>query len=154
MMPEGVGRKDQTMPTITRRDLIVGTTGAVTVAVGFPLAAGAQETITVDEFRALSARLTGVDAATRSNSCQQAARRLHLDGTGTRSRCACCRSWAQHRTARGRHRRGLVFRPLRHRRRSGHVRPNQALLWKALDFTKPPGVCGGETGYWADAPTS
>jgi hypothetical protein len=25
-----------------------------------------------------------------------------------------------------------------------------ALLWKALDFTKPPGVCGGATGYWAD----
>ena len=29
---------------------------------------------------------------------------------------------------------------------------NEALLWNALDFTKPPGSCGGETGYWADAP--
>jgi hypothetical protein len=27
---------------------------------------------------------------------------------------------------------------------------NQALLWTVLDFTKPPGVCGGETGYWAE----
>jgi hypothetical protein len=27
-----------------------------------------------------------------------------------------------------------------------------ALLWDALDFTKPPGFCGGATGYWADAP--
>lgn len=27
-----------------------------------------------------------------------------------------------------------------------------ALLWQALDFTKPPGQCGGATGYWAAAP--
>ena len=26
-----------------------------------------------------------------------------------------------------------------------------ALLWQALSFTKPPGYCGGETGYWADS---
>jgi hypothetical protein len=30
----------------------------------------------------------------------------------------------------------------------------KALLWDALDFTKPPGLCGGATGYWADAPHS
>ena len=29
-----------------------------------------------------------------------------------------------------------------------------ALLWDALDFTKPSGFCGGLTGYWADAPQS
>jgi hypothetical protein len=29
-----------------------------------------------------------------------------------------------------------------------------ALLWTALDFTKPPGFCGGETGYWAEPPKS
>lgn len=27
-----------------------------------------------------------------------------------------------------------------------------ALVWDALDYTKPMGWCGGETGYWADAP--
>lgn len=27
-----------------------------------------------------------------------------------------------------------------------------ALIWDALDYTKPMGWCGGETGYWADAP--
>jgi len=26
---------------------------------------------------------------------------------------------------------------------------NDALVWGALDFTKPPGNCGGETGYWS-----
>jgi hypothetical protein len=28
----------------------------------------------------------------------------------------------------------------------------EAMMWTALDFTKPMGWCGGETGYWADAP--
>ena len=28
----------------------------------------------------------------------------------------------------------------------------QALLWKALTFTKPPTDCGGETGYWSQPP--
>ncbi|MBF0679485.1 MAG: hypothetical protein IR164_11170 [Devosia sp.] len=28
----------------------------------------------------------------------------------------------------------------------------EAMMWNALDFTKPMGWCGGETGYWADAP--
>jgi hypothetical protein len=27
-----------------------------------------------------------------------------------------------------------------------------ALLWKSLDFAKPPGTCGGATGYWAEPP--
>jgi len=27
-----------------------------------------------------------------------------------------------------------------------------ALVWDALDYTKPQGVCGGDTGYWAAAP--
>ena len=29
---------------------------------------------------------------------------------------------------------------------------SDALLWNALDFTKPWAECGGETGYWADPP--
>jgi hypothetical protein len=27
-----------------------------------------------------------------------------------------------------------------------------APVWSTLSFTKPPGVCGGAFGYWADAP--
>ncbi len=27
-----------------------------------------------------------------------------------------------------------------------------ALVWSAMKFTKPMGVCGGATGYWADPP--
>jgi hypothetical protein len=29
---------------------------------------------------------------------------------------------------------------------------DQALLWNALTYTKPFGQCGGDTGYWSDAP--
>jgi len=28
----------------------------------------------------------------------------------------------------------------------------QALLWKALTYTKPPSDCGGEMGYWSQPP--
>lgn len=27
-----------------------------------------------------------------------------------------------------------------------------ALIWQAMDYTKPMGYCGGEQGYWADPP--
>jgi len=28
-----------------------------------------------------------------------------------------------------------------------------ALMWSAMTYTKPMGVCGGVTGYWADPPS-
>ncbi|HEY8242151.1 MAG TPA: sugar dehydrogenase complex small subunit [Casimicrobiaceae bacterium] len=28
-----------------------------------------------------------------------------------------------------------------------------ALMWGAMTYTKPMGVCGGPTGYWADPPS-
>ena len=30
--------------------------------------------------------------------------------------------------------------------------PAGALMWQALDFTKPAGVCGGSTGHWSAPP--
>ena len=29
-----------------------------------------------------------------------------------------------------------------------------ALMWTAMTYTKPMGVCGGVTGYWADPPSA
>ena len=29
-----------------------------------------------------------------------------------------------------------------------------ALMWQAMDFTKPMGECGGATGYWAEPPAT
>ena len=31
---------------------------------------------------------------------------------------------------------------------------DQALVWQACGWTKPNAFCGGQTNYWADAPTS
>lgn len=28
----------------------------------------------------------------------------------------------------------------------------EALIWQAMDYTKPMGYCGGAVGYWADPP--
>src|SRR5512139_1531835 len=45
--------------TISRRSMILGGTSAATLALGFPLRSAARELITLDEFLALSSRLTG-----------------------------------------------------------------------------------------------
>jgi hypothetical protein len=59
-MIESFRVKGRMMPAISRRSLILGgASAATTVAVGIRLPAGALETITVDQFRALSATLTG-----------------------------------------------------------------------------------------------
>ena len=29
-----------------------------------------------------------------------------------------------------------------------------ALLWRAMEYTKPMGYCGGATGYWAEPPAT
>lgn len=29
---------------------------------------------------------------------------------------------------------------------------DQALMWDAMSFTKPMGICGGDTGYWSEPP--
>ena len=47
------------VPTISRRFMILGGTSAATLALGFPFRSAAREVITLDEFLALSSRLTG-----------------------------------------------------------------------------------------------
>src|SRR6185295_7856822 len=46
-------------PPITRRSVVIGGAAATALVAGLPLPVAAQETVTVDQFRALSARLTG-----------------------------------------------------------------------------------------------
>ena len=51
--------RDNRVPTISRRGLILGSASAASLTFAFPLSAGMGDTITVEQFRALSARLTG-----------------------------------------------------------------------------------------------
>src|SRR5262245_23692603 len=46
-------------PSITRRSLVIGGASAAVLGAGLLRPAGAQGTVSVDQFRALSARLTG-----------------------------------------------------------------------------------------------
>jgi D-sorbitol dehydrogenase-like protein len=139
------------MLKITRRNLIVGSTSAATVVVALPSIAQPRETITLDEFRALSARLTGVDVARLDPT---AAIKI-LDGFVSLGRGPDLVALAAEP--------GANTGPLadsivaawysgRYPSRAGldTIDLTQALLWTVLDFTKPPGVCGGETGYWAE----
>jgi hypothetical protein len=151
-MIESLRMKDRMKPTISRRSLILGgASAATTVAVGIRLPAGARETITVDQFRALSARLTGVtelDATTAGKL---------LDGFISMGRGPdLARLAADPGVSGGTLADGIVaaWYSGDYDTRTGLVSfgLTNALLWNALDFTKPPGLCGGETGYWADAP--
>jgi len=141
-------------PPITRRSLVIGGVSVAALAAGFPLPAGAQETVTVDQFRALSARLTG---AMVSDLDASLAGKL-LDGFVSIGRGPALALLA----ADSRLSTGPVADDIVAAWYSGtYATPagpavagfTDALLWNALDFTKPPGECGGETGYWAAPPS-
>jgi hypothetical protein len=137
--------------TIARRSLIIGGASAATLAV-FPLPASAQDTITVDQFRALSARLTGVAV-------------MELDATAAGKLLAGFISMGRGgELARLAGDPGLTGETLADdivaawysgsyatRAGAAAIDLTKALLWNALDFTKPRGICGGASGYWSDA---
>jgi hypothetical protein len=145
--------RDNMMPTISRRGLILGSASAAGLAFAFPLSAGTGDTITVDQFRVLSARLTGASL-------------------GDLDRGAAAKLLAGF-ISMGRELISPASPPILERA-PGHWQPTSsppgysgtfetsaglatigltnALLWHALHFTKPRGICGGATGYWALAP--
>ena len=143
------------MPTISRRELILAGASAASLALAFPLWAGAQEAITVEAFRALSARLTGVSLT----DLDPGASAKLLDGFLSLGRGADLARLAADPGART----GTLADDIVAARYSGNCQTAaglasiglpSALLWDALSFTKPSGFCGGLTGYWGDAPQS
>jgi hypothetical protein len=147
-------REDGMGSPITRRSLIVGGASAAALAAALPLPGGAQETITLDQFRALSARLTGAAGA----DLDAAMARKLLDGLVAMGRGPGLALLAADPGVST----GTVADDIVAAWYSGtYDTPagaavagfTDALLWNALDFTKPPGFCGGETGYWADPPS-
>jgi hypothetical protein len=136
--------------TIARRSLIIGGASAATVTV-VPLAASAQDAITVDQFRALSARLTGVAVAKLDAT---AAGKL-LAGFISMGHGGDLALLAADPGMTG----GMLANDIvaawysgSYTTRAGEAASDlrYALVWNALDFTKPRGVCGGATGYWAE----
>jgi hypothetical protein len=143
------------MPTISRRELVLGGASAASLAFAFPLFAGARETITLEEFGALSARLTG---ASLTDLAAGASAKL-LDGFLSMGRGAELARLAADPGAKT----GALAADIVAAWYSGNYQTSaglasiglpSALLWDALNFTKPSGFCGGLTGYWGDAPQS
>ena len=142
-------------PTITRRDVFLGGASLAALAAGFPHGAIAQDAVTADQFIALSARLTGTDAANLDTT--MAAKLLQaMLATGRGPGLTLLATDTQVDT-------GSVANDVVAAWYSGIVDTGkgpavagftEALMWNALDFTKPFAYCGGETGYWADPPQS
>jgi hypothetical protein len=136
---------------MTRRDAILAAVAAALLAGGAPVSAQAE--VTVAEFVALSERLTGASGLDRGvaetylgaflAAGQGPELRALADASGDPTSPladAIVAAWYS----------GLY-------ERGGATAVGDfggALVWSALAFTKPPGECGGETGYWADPPES
>lgn len=139
---------------ITRRDALLAGMAAAILAAGaggFPTALYSQAPVTIDQFLALSRRLTGaanLDAAAGKTllgaflSTGKGAGLARLaagkDGADKRLATGIVAAWYS----------GICDTA------SGAIVAtfDQALLWRALTFTKPFGECGGSTGYWSDPP--
>jgi hypothetical protein len=135
------------MPPINRRDLLVVTAGAAALAVAPPLRAAVG--FDVDWFLLLSARLTGVSLADLDAS----AARSILAGILALGRGGELDSLAAEPDATAPLANDIVAAWYSGTYDTGADLASfgltHALLWKALDYTEPPGLCGGKTGHWA-----
>jgi hypothetical protein len=137
----------------TRRDLLAGVAAAIAAAgaSGFPRELFADTTVTVEQFLALSQKLTnasGLDATVAKtllggflatgNEPALAALIAGQSQDGPLAN-AIVAAWYSgiYDSAAG---------------KQAVATFTDALLWNALTFTKPAGFCGGATGYWAQAP--
>lgn len=137
----------------TRRTLLASS-GAAALAVAAGLPAAAQAPVTVQQFIALSSKLTGnanLDPAT----AQQLLGGLLATGKG--ADLATLVATAGNTTVKtkplanaivGSWYSGLYDGP----NGAAVAGYDTALMWDAMSFTKPLAVCGGDTGYWASAP--
>lgn len=138
----------------TRRDvLLAGLAAAIAAAevAGFPAALFAAAPVTLDQFMALSAKLTeaadldptigekylgGFLASGQSEGLAK----LVAGGNVRELAAAIVAAWYSGVYDSGKGQAVAGF--------------EQALLWRAMSFTKPFADCGGETGYWSKPPES
>jgi hypothetical protein len=137
---------------LTRRDMLAGVAAAIAAAgtAGFSSALYAQAQVTLDQFIALSEWLTrtpnldadiaktllgGFLATGNGPALVQLARKQDEHGAVANAVVAAWYSGI-YDTGKGK----------------AVATADQALMWNGLTFTKPPAVCGGNTGYWANPP--
>jgi len=149
---------DETVVTasLSRRYFLLAGVGAAIAAAGaggFPAALVAQSSVSVEEFLALSEKLTGVKTlganvartllggflATGHGAALAELVKEDADITShTELANAIVAAWYSGVYDNGSGEAVAAF--------------TDALVWSALTFTKPWGVCGGTTGYWGEPP--
>jgi len=145
-------------PALSRRDLMLAGAGAAIAAAGaggFPATLFAEGAITVDQFLGLSEQLTeakGLDpgvaktllggflATGNGAALAEMVADEKTFASHTELANAIVAAWYSGIYDTGKGQAVADF--------------TGALLWTALDFTKPWAECGGDTGYWAEAPKS
>ena len=142
-------------PSTTRRALMLGSASmTLAFAAGLSRPAQAQDAISLEAFRKVSARLTDMQAS----DLDPAAAKI-LQGLISIGRGPGLALLAQDPNVTA----GTVADDIVAAWYSGICDTDRgealatftdALVWNALDYTKPFGSCGGETGYWAEAPQS
>ncbi|MBN8996010.1 MAG: hypothetical protein J0H94_12355 [Rhizobiales bacterium] len=137
----------------TRREILAGVMAAIAAAgaVGFPAMAHADPELGVDQFLALSEKLTGkesLDAGVAakllggfvaSGKGDGLLGLMRGDDIDDELANAIVAAWYTGLYETGWGQAVSDF--------------NGALVWAAMTYTKPWANCGGETGYWADPPT-
>ncbi|MCB5174804.1 sorbitol dehydrogenase family protein [Microvirga lenta] len=143
-------------PSMTRRALMLSSAGmTLALAAGFSRPAQSRDTIGLDEFKALSARLTGAEPGDLDSDVAATI----LKGLTSIGRGPGLVMLTENPNVSA----GTVAEDIVAAWYSGVCDTDRgevlatftgALVWNALDYTKPFGSCGGETGYWADPPQS
>ncbi len=147
--------KDVAEP-VARRDFLLGLTAAIAAvgAAGFPSCLYAASSISVEQFTNLSKTLT--QAASLDPDVARTLLGAFI-ATGHEGDLAAL--IADPASATGKN--VTVARAIVAAWYSGVCKTatgeavatyDQALMWNAMSFTKPMGICGGDTGYWSDPP--
>lgn len=153
--------------TISRRDLLHALSGATALVLAgrvAPALAQGAPTLTATQFGALSAVLTGYPAADAATNAKMLrafatpARRAQLDAlakvvadtpaAGLDAAISAQKLDGIANDLVGAWYSGIVTNG----KTQSLVLYTGALVWTAMTYSKPMGVCGGPTGYWANPP--
>jgi hypothetical protein len=141
---------------LSRRELILAGVGAAVASVGaagFPATLFAQAGVTADQFLTLSEKLTG-QKSLDANVAKTLLGGFLATGNGAAitAMVANEKAFTSHTDVAN----AIVaawYSGLYNDGKGEAVSDfTGALVWTALDFTKPFAECGGDTGYWAEAP--
>ena len=145
-------RSRKLLAMLQRRQVVLAGVAAM-VAACLPASLYAQQPITPEEFVALSKKLTGAADLDPAVAGTILSGFLALGQGPALARLAANSGSDPHPTALGNAVVAAWYSGIYATGKAEAVATfDGALLWSALTYTKPFGACGGETGYWANAP--